>query len=72
MQGARTSDEALSLAELKCPLHGVPITIKDILDTAGIVGASETKGRKGFVPKQAVSATRGLISSRDPQAFFAG
>ena len=33
-------------SELKGPLHGVPITIKDNLDTAGIISAGGTKGRK--------------------------
>ena len=51
MKEARAADEALSRDEPKGPLHGVPITIKDNLDTAGIVSSGGTKGRKGFVPK---------------------
>jgi amidase len=34
------------------PLHGVPITIKDSLDTAGIISTGGTKGRAHFVPER--------------------
>ena len=32
-------------------LHGVPITIKDSLDTAGIVSTGGTLGRKHYLPR---------------------
>src|ERR1019366_2817054 len=31
-------------------LHGVPVTIKDSLDTAGIISTGGTKGRANFIP----------------------
>ncbi|MDH3220068.1 MAG: amidase [Gammaproteobacteria bacterium] len=34
------------------PLHGVPITIKDSLDTEGIVTTGGTLGRRDYVPQQ--------------------
>jgi amidase len=34
------------------PLHGVPITIKDSLDSAGIISTGGTLGRRDFVPRQ--------------------
>ena len=34
------------------PLHGVPITIKDSLDSEGIVSTGGTMGRKDFIPQQ--------------------
>jgi amidase len=34
------------------PLHGVPMTIKDCFDTAGVVSTWGTMGRRGFVPDQ--------------------
>jgi Amidase len=37
--------------EPKDALHGVPITIKDNLDTAGLVSSGGPKGPKGFVPE---------------------
>ncbi len=33
------------------PLHGVPMTIKDSLDTAGIVSTGGTLGRRDYVPE---------------------
>lgn len=33
------------------PLHGVPFTLKDSHDTAGVVSTGGTLGRKGYVPK---------------------
>ncbi len=33
-------------------LHGIPITIKDSLDTAGIITTGGTKGRAAYVPKE--------------------
>ncbi|MDH3762922.1 MAG: amidase, partial [Gammaproteobacteria bacterium] len=38
--------------QFKGPLHGVPITIKDSLDTEGIVTTGGTLGRRDFVPAQ--------------------
>jgi amidase len=36
--------------ERRGPLHGLPMTIKDSLDTAGIVTTAGTKGRTTYVP----------------------
>ena len=49
---AREADELAARGELKGPLHGVPMTIKDSLDTAGVITTGGTKGRESFVPKQ--------------------
>ena len=43
---AREADAALARGESKGPLHGVPMTIKDSLETAGIVSTAGTIGRK--------------------------
>ncbi len=32
------------------PLHGVPMTIKDSLDTEGVISTGGTKGRQGYLP----------------------
>jgi len=43
--------------KIKGPLHGVPMTIKDSFDTAGVVSTGGTLGRKTFVPgKDATSS----------------
>ena len=48
---ARAADAALHAGRLDGPLHGVPMTIKDSLDTAGIITTGGTLGRKNFVPE---------------------
>ena len=56
---ARAADQALARGENNGLLHGVPMTIKDSLDTAGVVTTGGTLGRKDFVPqKDATVVTR--------------
>lgn len=45
-------DKLADSGHFKGPLHGVPITLKDSLDTAGIVSTGGTLGRRDFVPQQ--------------------
>jgi len=49
---ARQADAALAHGEIKGPLHGVPMTIKDTFDTADVISTAATQGRASFVPKQ--------------------
>ncbi|MBN9386787.1 MAG: amidase [Chloroflexi bacterium] len=49
---ARESDAALAKGDLKGPLHGLPITVKDSLETAGVISTSGTLTRANFVPDQ--------------------
>jgi amidase len=49
---AREADAALKRGHIKGPLHGVPITIKDNIETAGVICTGGTKGRASFVPTQ--------------------
>ena len=44
-------DRKAALGQFEGPLHGVPITIKDSLDTEGIVSTGGTMGRKDFIPQ---------------------
>jgi amidase len=48
---AHAADAALAAGKSLGPLHGVPMTISDVLDTAGIVSTAGTRGRGGFVPE---------------------
>ncbi len=45
-------DRMAAHEQFRGPLHGVPITIKDSLDTADIVTTGGTLGRKDFLPDQ--------------------
>jgi amidase len=53
---AKQADVALARGELKGPLHGVPITIKDSFDTEGIISTAGTTGRASYVPQQDATA----------------
>ena len=47
---ARRADEDLARGTLRGPLHGVPFTAKDSLDTAGVVTTAGTIGWRDRVP----------------------
>lgn len=49
---ALKADEALAHGEIQGPLHGVPITLKDSFDSAGLISTGGTLGRKAYVPSQ--------------------
>ena len=53
---AQAADTALAKGELLGPLHGVPFTVKDSFDTAGIISTGGTLGRKDFMPQQDATA----------------
>lgn len=59
---ARSADKALAVGQLKGPLHGVPITIKDCLDTAGVITIAGTTGRASHVPKHDATVVARLRS----------
>ena len=45
-------DREAEAGNFRGALHGVPITVKDSLDTAGIVSTGGTLGRRDFVPEE--------------------
>jgi amidase len=49
---ARAADLALRRGEKTGPIHGVPMTIKDSIETAGVICTGGTKGRVTFIPGQ--------------------
>ena len=49
---AREADAALARGEIWGELHGIPMTIKDSLDTAGVISTGGTVGRAKFVPTE--------------------
>jgi amidase len=66
---ARQADVALARGEIKGPLHGVPITIKDSFDTEGIISTAGTKGRTSYVPQHDATA---VARMRAAGAIFLG
>lgn len=57
---ALKADEALAHGEIQGPLHGVPITLKDSFDSAGLISTGGTLGRKAYVPSQDATVLRRL------------
>ena len=57
---ADEADAALARGDVKGPLHGVPVTIKDTLETAGVICTGGTKGRASYVPKADATAVARL------------
>src|SRR3979490_715476 len=57
---ADEADAALARGQIKGPLHGVPVTIKDTLETTGVICTGGTKGRANFVPKADATAVARL------------
>jgi len=53
---ARAADAALHAGELWGPLHGVPMTIKDSFDTAGVRSTWGTVGRREYIPSADATA----------------
>jgi len=47
---AAEADAMLAAGKSLGPLHGVPFTVKDSFDTAGVVSTGGTLGRKTYVP----------------------
>ncbi|MGB4863087.1 MAG: amidase [Tepidiformaceae bacterium] len=57
---AKAADAEIGAGEYKGPLHGVPIGLKDLYDTAGIATAGGSKVLAGRVPEKDATAARKL------------
>jgi amidase len=57
---AEECDEALARGQIKGRLHGVPMTIKDSLATAGTITTAGTPGLARYVPRRDATAVRRL------------
>ncbi len=60
LERAQRCDDALSRGEVFGPLHGVPMTIKDAFETAGVVTSAGTKGLAGYIPEQDATVVQRL------------
>lgn len=63
LRRARELDGLLAKGAPVGPLHGVPMTIKDSLDTAGLISTGGTTGRRQFVPAADATVVRRLKSA---------
>lgn len=60
MERARAAEDALMRGELWGPLHGVPFTVKDCVDTAGVATTRGSKLFERHVPDADATAVRRL------------
>lgn len=60
---AREADDELAAGTIRGPLHGVPFTIKDSLDTAGLVSTAGTIGWRDRVPDRDATVVARLKSA---------
>lgn len=49
---ANEADADIARGHIRGPLHGVPVTIKDNIEVAGMICTGGTKGRASFIPEQ--------------------
>lgn len=49
---ARAADATLAQGEIQGPLHGVPFTLKDNIEAAGVICTGGTQGRANYVPEK--------------------
>ena len=57
---AREADRALARGEPKGPLHGVPFTLKDAIETEGVICTGGTLGRAAYVPNEDATVVKRL------------
>lgn len=57
---AREADRALARGESKGPLLGVPFTLKDAIETAGVICTGGTQGRAAYRPAEDATVVKRL------------
>ena len=60
LDDARQADAEIACGEWRGPLHGVPVALKDLIDTAGVRTTAASALYKDRVPKQDADAVRRL------------
>lgn len=59
LTAARAANDRIRRRDRLGPLHGVPMTVKDSFDTAGMISTAGTLGRKAFFPaRDAIAVAR--------------
>jgi amidase len=57
---AREADKALAKGEIRGPLHGVPFSLKDAIETEGVISTGGTLGRASYVPDEDATVVKRL------------
>ena len=52
LKDAREADQALARGDILGPLHGVPFTLKDAIETKGVICTGGTEGRAHYIPAE--------------------
>lgn len=60
---AQKADNLLASGRIMGPLHGVPMTIKDSLETEGVISTGGTLGRKDYIPAKDATLVARLRSN---------
>ena len=60
MERAREAEAAAARGDVLGPLHGLPVTIKDTIETAGLRTTSGSRRREHFIPEEDAPAVRRL------------
>ena len=63
LEAARAADRALARGELKGPLHGVPFTLKDAIESAGVICTGGTLGRAAYLPSEDATVVKRLSAA---------
>jgi len=69
LKQAKEADRLLAQDKITGPLHGVPMTIKDSLDTAGTITTWGTPGRKNYIPTEDATVVKRM---KDAGAILLG
>src|SRR2546426_6206690 len=62
-EAARRAETEITAGRWRGPLHGVPIGVKDIFDTAGVRTTHGASVYRGNIPGEGAESSRGLENS---------
>src|SRR5216684_9101007 len=60
LEAARKADGEIARGEWKGPLHGIPLAVKDLVETAGVRTTAASAVLKHFIPSEDAEVVRRL------------
>ena len=60
LAAARTAEAEIARGDWRGPLHGIPIALKDLIDTAGMLTTAASERHKGRIPTEDAEVVRRL------------